>query len=165
VGRPAPALEHCIRAFELLSEGRSLREAQEILARELGPGVAPRSHETVRSWAKTGAEAASWLNEDAKSEGYTSPEFIRRKYVSGLGMLISRGFDEMDKGDGAFERVAPILLRAMREEVLALGGYAPTRVQLQTGDGSAPEVPRDTKRTIDAAMRCEDALLTGEEDS
>jgi hypothetical protein len=163
VARPGPDPNHQIRAFELLSQGRSLAEAREILRRE---GIEVGGLETVRRWARVGARAASWLQENNEAaEENTTHEFIRQKYAHFLDNLIARGFDELDKGDGLYKDIAPLMARFAREQTLALGGYAAAKVDV-TGIGSAAELDPATRAVVEAmqakaAARDQEILNSG----
>lgn len=165
MARPGPDPEHCIRAFELLSEGKSLPRTVEILAGPPPEGISKRvAIETVRRWAKIGAKAASWLREDTQDEDHTGPEFIRQKYAHFLDNLLARGFDELDKGGAAYKDIAPIMARLAKDQTLALGGYAALKVD-HGGIGPAAEIDPTTQKVIDAMKAREDQLLSRDEDS
>lgn len=158
MSRPPAPVEHMIRAFELVSEGRGLAGAREILRKELGIEV---STETVRRWAIIGAKAHSWLQENDKAEDYTGPEFVRQQFVAFLEALAARGFDELSR-KGSYKDIAPILLRIASERARALGGYAALRIHHE-GNGSPPELDPATQRVVDAYRKRHDELLSGEE--
>lgn len=168
MARPGPDPEHCIRAFELLSEGNSLPVTVELLARsEEDGGIGRRvAIETARRWALIGAKAVSWLREDAKDEDYTGPEFIRQKYAQFLDNLIARGFAELDRGVATYKDVAPIMGRLAKEQTLALGGYAALKVD-HSGIGSLGELDPTTRAVVEEYQRRREAQqsLSGNEDS
>jgi hypothetical protein len=153
-------VEHQLRAFELVRDGEGLPGAQEKLRQEFGIEV---STETVRRWALIGAKAHSWLQENANEEGYTGPEFVRQKFASFLDNLISRGFAELDRGDGQYKDIAPIMHRLASDQARALGGYAALRIHHE-GNGSPPELDPATQRVVDA-MLDRQSQLSGNEDS
>jgi hypothetical protein len=149
-----------IRAFELVSEGRGLPGAQEILRQELGVSV---STETVRRWAIIGAKAQSWLQESAEDEEErTTSEFVRQQFVAFLDNLAARGFDQLDKSKDGYDKIAPILLRIATERARALGAYAALRIHHE-GNGSPPELDPATQRVVDAYRKRHGEQLSGEE--
>jgi hypothetical protein len=158
VARPAPPVEHQLRAFELVRDGEGLPGARERLRQEFGIEV---SIETVRRWALIGAKAHSWLQENAEDgETYTGPEFVRLKFASFLDGLAARGFAELDRGDAAYKDVAPILLRIATEQARALGGYAALRIHHE-GNGSPPQLDPATARVVDAMLERHGEQLSG----
>lgn len=145
MARPAPDPAHCIRAFELMTQGRTLQEIVEILQRE---GAPIKGRETARRWATAGARAASWLQEQAEGEEEaTTREFVRQKYVAFLDNLLARGFDELDKGDGLYKEIAPVMFRFAEAQAKALGAYAPVQVAVS---GSAAGFDPTTRAVIEA---------------
>lgn len=144
MARPAPDPAHCIRAFELLTEGRSLQEIVEIFKRD---GVSA-GRETVRRWAAAGARAASWLQEvTEEAEEATTQEFVRQKYVAFLDNLIARGFDELQNTDAQYKDIAPVMFRFAEAQAKALGAYAPVQVAVS---GSAAGFDPTTRAVIEA---------------
>jgi len=149
VARPAAPIEHQIRAFELISEGKSLAAAQQVLRNEgIEAGL-----ETIRRWAKTGAKAAALIQENAAdAEDNTTPEFVRQKFTHFLNKLLDRGFQELDQGAGEYKDIAPIMLRIASEEARVLGGYAALRIAHELAAG-AGNVDPATQRMVEEMQR------------
>lgn len=142
-----PPPEYQIRAFELVSEGNSLAATRQILNRE---GIEVKGLETVRRWAKAGARAAALLREmtDDPDEQTSTPEFVRQKFTHFLNELLKRGFEELDRGEGTYKEIAPIMLRIATEEARVLGGYAALEIHHTYNGGKPIEVDPNTAALI-----------------
>lgn len=127
---------------------------------------APRSHETVRRWIKTGELAVAWLRENADDEHHTSLAMARARFVTFLDNLMARGFDELDRTKAQYKDVAPIMHRLASDQARALGVYAPLRVHHE-GLGSPAELDPNTLAVVDEMRQnndqIEQAMLSGEE--